>query len=102
MRELILTRAHNKLIAENAMYRTFNGLDGSPTADAMMVQTAIRKLSTAAQTEGTQLEIHKAVAEPLKSALSLLDDMKARGADAQAIADLRSRNCQSTDKSSWR
>lgn len=88
MRELILTQAHNKLIAENAMYRTFNALDGSPTADAMMVQTAIRKLSTAAQTEGTQLEIHKAVAEPLKSALSLLDDMKARGADAQAIADL--------------
>ena len=87
-KRLILTQAHNKLLAESIAYRTYNGIEGTPAADSLMVQNAIGKLSSAASVKGTQAEMYKAVQEPLKNAFELLDDLKSRNGDAQAIADL--------------
>lgn len=88
MRALILTQAHNKLLAESATYRTYNGIEGTPAADAFMVQNTISELSTAASAEGTQVEKFNAIKEPLQNAFDLLDDLKSRNGDPQSIADL--------------
>lgn len=88
MRTLILTQAHNKLLAESVAYRTYNGIEGTPAADAFMVQNAISKLSAAASAEGTQVEKFNAIKDPLQNAFDLLDDLKSRSGDPQSIADL--------------
>lgn len=88
MRNLILTQAHNKLLAESYGYRVITGVEGTPAADTYAVKNAIGNLSTAGSAEGSPLDIFNAVADPLKSALTLLDELKARNADAKAIADL--------------
>ena len=88
MRSLILTQAHNKLISESRSYRVAAGVEGTATADSLMAKNAISKLTSASMIEGTDLEKHNAIATPLKEAIKLLNDMKARNGDAESIAKL--------------
>ena len=82
------TQAHNKLISESRSYRVAAGVEGTATADSLMAKNAISKLTSASMIEGTDLEKHNAIATPLKEAIKLLNDMKARNGDAESIAKL--------------
>lgn len=88
MRELILQQAHNQLLAEDVKYRMHNGMMDSPEADFIRANKAANALNKAASVGGTDVQKYEALATPLKEAIDLLDELKARNGHAQSIAAL--------------
>lgn len=88
MRELILQQAHNLLLAEDVKYRMHNGMMDSPEADFIRANKAANALNRAVRADGTDAQKYEALATPLKEAIALLDEIKARKGNPQAIATL--------------